>query len=59
MVEFCVCGSLKVDGNCSNYKKNCSFGTKKPRRSTSPVGFLRNKRTGTLIDKETGMRIKT
>jgi hypothetical protein len=58
MAEFCVCGSLKIDGKCTNRKKNCEYGTNNKKAvDFRKQGYVRHKKTGALIDKETGTAV--
>jgi hypothetical protein len=59
VAEFCECGSLKVNGKCTNRKRNCPNGTKMVRVDFKKQGYLRDRRTGALIDKETGEALIT
>jgi hypothetical protein len=58
-MEFCTCGSLMMNGKCTNKKRNCILGTQKAKKiNIHKEGFIRNIKTGTLIDKTTGTEVK-
>lgn len=52
MAEFCICGSLMLDGNCTN--KNCSN-----RASAKVVSSAKRAAKGTASKKETPTRTRT
>jgi hypothetical protein len=61
MADFCPhCGSLIVNGKCSGHKGICPEGAKR-RRSVDfhKPGYVRNRKTGMLIDRETGTTVST
>jgi hypothetical protein len=58
MANFCkACGSLIIDDKCSNHK--CPEGKRKRTINFGGQGYLRNKKTGVIVDKETGTTFVT